>query len=122
VSGYVRDSAGRPMADVPVVVVSKNGETIMDTQYFNTDSEGFYSVTIGDRQWDIGWTVTSTATANGEQASVTVTVTEEMEFGVTIDLQFEFEIPQFGTTLGFLAAAAIVAIVAVFLLPKRRNK
>ena len=119
VDGTVRDNAGRPMQDVPVVVVSKHGETVVSTVYGVTDESGFYTVTLPTQTVDYDHTIIATATYDGNQESEQAVPVDE--FGLTIDLQFPFEIPQFGTILGFLAAAAVVGAVAVYLLPRKRK-
>ncbi len=117
VDGTVKDNAGRPIKDVPVVVVSKDGSTVVNTQFATTDTDGFYTVTFPTETVDLGHWIIATATSGGEQVSGNVTV--DNDFGLTIDLQFPFEIPQFGTIIGFLAVAAIVGVLAVILLPRK---
>ncbi len=117
VAGYVKDQAGRPMGGVPVVVAVKNGSTTVSVLSTTSDSDGFYTVTFPKDDWELGFTLVATATWGGDQVTETITITQE--FGEMIDLQFPFEIPQFGTALGFLAVAGAVGVVAVFLLPKR---
>jgi hypothetical protein len=116
--GYVTDDEGNPATSVPVVVVLKNGTTTINTLYYDTDEFGFYSVNFNPETWDVGYTVTSTATSGGQQDSEKVTIQSLDDWSIQIDLQFPYEIPQFGTILGFLAAAAVVGAVAVYLLPR----
>jgi hypothetical protein len=118
VDGHVTDSAGRPMAGIPVVVVMKDGATTIDTQSTTTDGDGFYTVDVGHDLYQTGFTVTSTATANSIQVSDSATVDGGYPF-LTIDLQFPFEIPQFGSILGFVAAAGLVGVVAVVFLARK---
>ena len=117
VSGYVKDDAGRVMEGVPVVVACKNGSTTTSTLSTTTDVYGFYTVTFAYTVWEIGYNLIATATYGSEQVSENITITQE--WGEQIDLQFPFEIPQFGTVLGFLAVAAMVGVLAIFLLPRR---
>ncbi len=118
VDGFVTDAGGRAIVGAPVVAVMKNGATVIDTQSSTTDDGGFYTITLATDQWEPGYTVTSTATYNSEQVSDTITIVD-MPFA-DIDLQFPFEIPQFGSILGFVVAAGLVgAVAAVFLV--RRN-
>jgi len=117
VSGTVTDSAGRPISGADVVAVMKNGTTTVDSQSFKTGGDGVYSITLATDMWKPGFTVTSTATFNSAQVSSTITVTDDPF--PTINLQFPFEIPQFGSVLGFVAAATLVGIVAVVFLAKK---
>jgi hypothetical protein len=119
VDGTVTDEKGRPMEGVPVVVTADNGGTpVSHTNY--TDANGLYSVTFGQGEWDVGYSIQSVATWGGEQVSDDLVASgDPVE---TIDLMFPFEIPQFGTLLGFLAVAAVVGAVAVFLLPRRSKR
>jgi len=119
VDGYVKDNAGTPMQGVDVVVVSLHGETVVSTVYGVTDEYGFYTVTFPTETVDYGHTIRATATYGASQVSDEVVVPDGEDFGVSIDLQFPFEIPQFGTVLGFLAVAAIVGVIAIVLLTKR---
>lgn len=117
VDGTVTDSAGRPISGADVVVVMMNGTTTVDTQTYTTDGNGFYTVNLGVNAWEPGFNVISTATFNSVEASDNITVFD-FPF-VTIDLQYPFEIPQFGSILGFVAAAALVGVVAIVFLAKK---
>ena len=117
VDGTVTDSAGRPMVGVHVVVVMKNGTTLLDTQTSTTDSDGLYTVNLGLDMWAPGFNVISTATFNSVQITDNATVGEDPF--LTIDLQYPFEIPQFGSILGFVAAAGLIGAVAVVFLAKK---
>jgi hypothetical protein len=117
VDGTVTDSAGRPIVGAAVVIVMKNGATTIDTQSTTTDSAGFYTADVGHDLWQAGFTVTSTATFNSAQVSDTATVGADPF--MTIDLQYPFEIPQFGSVLGFVVAAGLVGVVAVVFLARK---
>jgi hypothetical protein len=117
VDGTVTDSAGRPIVGADVTVVMKNGLTTVDTQTTTTDGDGFYTVDVGHDQWVPGFDVISTATFNSVQVSDNTTV--GVDPFATIDLQYPFEIPQFGSILGFVAAAALLGVVAVVFLAKK---
>jgi len=117
--GTVTDDVGRKIAGVPIVAVMRDGATVVDTQSGTTDDGGFYTITLGTDKWQPGFTVTATATWNSVQVSDTVTVGADPF--ATIDLQFPFEIPQFGSLLGFVVAAGLVgAVAAVFLVRKTK--
>jgi len=117
--GKVTDSAGRPINGADVVVVMKNGISEVDTASTTTDSDGLYVVNFALDKWAPGFAVTSTATYNSVQVSGDATVDD---LGLaTIDLQFLFEIPQFGSILGFVVAAGLVGVVAVVFLAKKNK-
>ena len=118
VDGNVTDAGGRPLVGASVVVVMMNGATPVDTKTTTTDGDGFYTVQVGLDVWETGYTVTSTATFNSVQTSDSATIVDDFPF-LTIDLQFEFEIPQFGSILGFVAAAGLVGVVAVVFLTRK---
>lgn len=117
VDGTVTDSAGRPINGANVVVVMMDGTTLVDTVAGTTDVNGFYTLTLATNLWVPGFNVTSTATFNSVQVSDNTTV--GVDPFATIDLQYPFEIPQFGSILGFVAAAALVGVVAVAFLAKK---
>jgi hypothetical protein len=117
VDGKVTDAAGRPLVGADVTVVMKNGATPIDTQTTTTDGDGFYTVDVGHDLWVPGYEVISTATYNSVQTSDNTTV--GIDPFATIDLQFPFEIPQFGSILGFVAAAGLVGVVAVVFLARK---
>jgi hypothetical protein len=120
VDGTVTDSAGTPIQGVDVVVVSKQGETVISTVYGVTDENGFYTVTFPTETVDYNHTIIATATYGGNQESEQAVPVDEL--GLTMDIQFPFEIPEFGTLIGFLAVAGVVAFVAIFLLPRRHKR
>ena len=124
VYGYVTDNAGNPIEGAPVVVVAMNGETPRTTKNTQTDEDGLYVVQFEawplPDEWKIGDTIIATAQWGANQESNQQTLTVDPGGVLQLDIQFPFEIPEFGTVLGFLAAAAIVGAVAVlYLLPKK---
>ncbi len=122
--GYVTDNAGHTMEGIQVWVTSLDGETIAKTLMTTTDQFGFYSVVFSGfgSEWGVGYTIVSTAKSGGNEVSENATVPDDITPLIQIDLQFAFEIPQFGNLLGFVAAAAIIGVVAVFFLVPRRDK
>jgi hypothetical protein len=119
IDGKVTDSVGRPIVGAAVTVVMKNGTLTVDTASNTTDGDGFYTISFAVDKWAPGFNVTATATYNSVQTSDNATV-DDGGFA-TIDLQFPFEIPQFGSILGFVAAAGLIGAVAVVFLV-RKNK
>jgi hypothetical protein len=117
VDGFVTDQAGRPIEGADVSVVMKNGATLVDTQTFTSLSNGFYAVTFGDGMWAPGFTIISTATFNSAQQSNSTLCTDD--FQQHIDIKFPYEIPQFGSIIGFVVAAALVGVVAVVFLARK---
>lgn len=116
VIGYVTDSAGHPLAGASVVVVIKNGTQTVDTQSGTTQSDGAYSITVATDVWKVGYDITATATYNSAQASNSTVCTGGIN---TINIQYPYEIPQFGSILGFLVAGALIAFVAIVFLMRK---
>ena len=117
--GYVKDQAGRPIQGAQVVVASFNGSTQVAAISTTTDALGFYQVTLVNFPtvvWDVGFTIETTAVSGGVEESESVTVPADTPPMLQIDIQFPFEISQFGSVIGLLAAVAIVGAVAVVLL------
>ncbi len=123
VYGYVTDDAGRPIQQAHVIVTTYDEGVVVWTLSNTTNEDGFYLVTFGgmEGQWDVGFTVIAVAQLDGggqaDSAEVTIVDVGPM---LQVDVQFPYEIPQFGSSiLGFVAAAGIVGVLAVYLLPKK---
>ncbi len=115
--GYVYDLAGQPLEGADVVItVDRTGAT----SYGVTGSDGRYQGTpeIDAAQYDIGDTIAVVATYNSNSQSATGTVVEDIGV-LQIDVHYTYEIPEFGTFLGFIAAFVIVAVVGAVLLARR---
>jgi len=111
VRGYVWDSVGRTVedADVTVNIRYAAGDAVRSTLSDTTDSSGFYSVTFGPSDWDIGDRIEVIATYNAAQESNSTTAIDSpLQY---VNVTYSFEIPEFGSMVGFLASAGIIGIV-----------
>lgn len=116
VIGYVYDNAGTPLEGADILVEVRAGS--FPTRSATTDEDGFYLVDFDLADWQIGDTVRTTATYN---------TVEEFEEGVAdgstvvnLDIHFAFEIPEFGSLLGVLAATMLMGTIAVFSVRRRK--
>jgi len=130
VKGYVRDVDGNFINDIPITVNIRRASdntvraTLTDTsKYVEVDGEdwnGYYGVTFGPSDWDIGDTIEVIAThgANQESNSTVATVIPFQWVNVT----FPYAIPEFGSIVGFLVAGGLIAAVAVVFLVVKKKK
>jgi hypothetical protein len=119
VVGTVRDSAGTPAPDVSVTVNMKNGETVISTHSESTDELGEYSVLFLSAEWEVGYTIEVIATFHGNQESNSTTATDSMTH--TVDVTFTFEIPDFGSEVGLIAAGGAIGLVAAVVILRKRK-
>jgi hypothetical protein len=121
VMGTVYDNSGNPLADADItaVVINAGNSTIMATEIDVTGPEGAYSVTFDPAVWQIGDTLRVTATYSSVQQTNQTTATIA-PFQI-VDVHFTTAIPQFGSLLGFMAAAGMVCVVGVGFLFYRRK-
>lgn len=118
VRGYVWDSAGRDVEGADVTVNIRDPDiraTLSDT----TDATGYYSVTFGPSDWDIGDTIEVIATyLSNQETNSTSANSNPFQW---VNVTYTFEIPEFGSIVGFLVAGSLLGIVAtVFLVRKRK--
>jgi hypothetical protein len=116
VRGYVWDKVGRTVegADVTVNIRWASDDTIRSTLTEATNSDGFYSVSFGMSDWDIGDRIQTIATYNSIQDDNSTIATNSNIWPIQfLNVTFAFEIPQFGSTLGLVIAGGAVGAVAV---------
>ena len=122
VRGTVYDVNSVPIPDCPILVklFDKNmilTQTLTDV----TDSIGYYSVTFGVNEWEVGGMITVIAQIDGQAEAHSVI--GGCDPIITIDLQFNFAIPEFGGVGGILMAMfAIGMIVMWFMRPKEYKR
>lgn len=120
IRGYTKDNAGRPLQGTNVVLeVRTPANALWYTESYTSDEIGFYSFTLGMGQWNDGDTFKIIATYSGNQKIVS-----EVDNGTPlqwINVTFPFEIPQFGSLLGFSVAAGGVGLIAMVFVVKRRK-
>jgi len=119
VRGFVWDSAGTPVEGADVSVSTIQGVTTRGTYTDTTDANGFYSVTFPGAEWDVGDTIKTTATFSGNQEdNETIAADAVVQW---VNVTYTFEIPEFGSSLGLIAAGGMVGLVAVVVLVWRRK-
>ena len=114
VVGYITDNTGSPVNGADVAVTIDETST---TLHCTTGSDGFYTVTFQDAEWNDGDHITVVATMGGQEIGYGVVV-ESVGY-TQIDVQFGFEIPEFGSVAGSMVAIAAVAVVAALFIWKR---
>ena len=123
VRGYITDSAGNPLEGALVVVnirAQADYDTIRATDSYTSLSTGYYSISFGPSDWDVGDTIQVIATWESNQRD-NETAADGAAFQ-DVWVVFPFEIPQFGSLLGALVAiGAVGAVGAVFVVSKRRK-
>jgi hypothetical protein len=122
VRGYVRDVDGRLIQGIPVVINIRwaSDDTVRSTLTDTSDVNGYFSVTFGPSDWDIGDRIQVVATHGANQESSSV-VADGFPFQ-ECDVTFPYAIPEFGSIVGFaIAGALIAAVAAVFLVSKRKK-
>jgi parallel beta-helix repeat protein len=119
VQGQVSDQMDRPLPGAHVSVTIMNGKVVIATKTTTTDANGYYVVTFDQDEWGFGYTID--VTAQYGEAQQPETIVADGSTAQTADVQFPFEIPQFGNTLGFLLAGALVGVVAMVFLKRRRR-
>lgn len=118
VRGYVYDLVGNPVAGANVTVVDRNSSA---TQWYDaSDADGFYTVTFGAFDWDLGHIFDVTAKYLTDQAtnSSGYAGPEPIEYvNVTIG---SLTIPEFGALLGSPLAFVSLGMIALFIVIRRR--
>lgn len=122
VRGYVRDTDGRPMESVSVTVNIRlaSDDSIRTTLTELTDETGFYSLTFGPFDWDLGDRIEVIATHGSNQESESVVANSDVI--QYVDITFPYAIPEFGSVVGFVIAGGLIAAVAMVFLVSKRKK
>jgi hypothetical protein len=117
VSGYVYDDSDDLVVGADIDVEIWNGGTLRYTYPLDvtTDDEGFYAVSIGSENWDVGNTIRVNAT-EGSFRGTNSTVADSGP-AQTIDVHFTEVIPEFGSVL-----VVVVSMVALIVLMSARKK
>jgi len=124
IRGYTKDSAGRPLQGTDVVLeVWTPVPALRYTESTTTDVNGFYSFTLSTftipPQWNDGDTFKIIATYSGNQK-----IESQVDNAGPIqwiNVTFPFEIPQFGSLLGFGIAAGGIGLIAMVFVVKRKK-
>ena len=122
IRGYTWDNAARPLEGTSVVVeVRDASEVLRHTESTTTDETGFYSFTMSsfDGDWADGDTFNIIATYSGNQK--TESLLDDGTALQWINVTFPFEIPQFGSLLGFSVAAGGIGLIAMVFVVRRKK-
>jgi hypothetical protein len=89
-----------------------NGTTYRGVQSTTSDPTGFYTVTFGNSEWDIGYTVFVAATKGSDSGLNSTVVSFDFE---TIDVKLGTVIPELGgPAMTALTVSAIGMMVVVY--------
>jgi len=113
VQGYIKDVNGNPIQCPVVVTLETTGQNTM------SDLTGFYRVTFAPEEWSIGDNINVTAQLEGRQLWVNSKCTDGPID--VVNVQDEYEIPEFGPW-GFVIAAIVLFVVAIWLLMRKKKK
>lgn len=122
--GYVYDFSGQPLQGANVVVaVERTGATSSGV----TDSDGKYQASpdfAPNSEYDIGDTIQVVASYNSNVQANSSAVPADIDLTglMQVDVNYTYEVPEFGTLLGFLVAAVLVGMIAVYSVSKRRGR
>lgn len=127
VRGYVYEGdSSHPVEGASVTVQIWKPDNTLRYEYpelLTTDSLGRYSCTIGALNWEIGDTILVTATKAGlgeETGSKVITQNSATAPVEIVNVIFPTAIPQLAGTLGVLVTGAIVGVVAIVALRRKR--
>lgn len=123
INGYVKDSAGRILAGANVFLeVWTPSHTLRFSDSYTADENAYYSFTLSsfDNEFLDGDTFEVTATYNSNQQNVSQV--DDLGPLQWINITYPYEIPQFGSLLGFGIAAGAVGLVAMVFLVKRKKQ
>jgi len=122
--GYVYDFSGQPLQGANVVVtVVESGATSSGV----TDFDGKYQASpefTANSEYDIGNTIQVVASYNSNEQVNTSTVPIDIDDTglLQVDVHYTYEVPEFGTILGFLVAAGLVGLIAIYSVSKRKGR
>jgi len=119
VDGYVRDSGAKPLPNVTVMVAFRSGQDIRSIKYADSTTSGYYSVTVLESDWSPGDKIeVSSFYDNGTALNVTTAGDYPYQ---EVDLMFAAEVPEFGTVFGAVGVAASFALMACYIIGRRRR-
>ena len=121
VRGYIRDNMGNPVQGASVLVEIVAPDSHVRTSGTDTSiSNGFYSVLFGNFEWEVGDTLRVTSTYHSDsRVNSTNATSAPIQY---VNVTYPYEIPQFGSWVGFAAAGGILAVVALVYVGKRKKK
>jgi len=119
VDGYVRDSGANLLPNVTVMVTFRDGlDNIRSIAYNDTNASGHYTVTVLESDWSSGDKIEVSSFFDNATA-LNVTTASDYPYQ-EVDLMFAAEVPEFGTVFGVVGVAASFALVACYIIRRRR--
>ena len=123
VYGYVYDFYGQPVEGASVVVTDTRTHVSVGG---TTDSDGLYQASpeFSTSEYDLGDTLEVVANYDSHIQSTSDVVTQEMiDMGLAqIDVHYTYEIPEFGSVIGYAVAGILVGMVAVVAIGTRKAR
>lgn len=117
VHGYVTDVNGSPIQGASVTVTDiTSGKVLADLD--GTDADGLYFVTFPVNDWAINDNLQVDVTCSLGPKTVTGTA---LTGDVTISVQYPLAIPEFGSLVGIIAVASLLAVVALVSVGRKRS-
>lgn len=122
VRGYVWDVDGRLVQGISVTINVRwaSDDTVRSTLTDTSDENGYFSVSFGPSDWDIGDRIQVIGTHESNQQSNSTTA-DDLPFQ-WCNVTFPYAIPEFGSVIGFAIAGGLIAAVAVVFLVSKRKK
>jgi hypothetical protein len=96
-----------------------SGHDIRSIRYNNTTASGYYSVTFLESDWSPGDKIEVSSFYDNATA-LNVTIAGDYPYQ-EIDLMFAAEVPEFGTVFGAVGVAASFALMACYIIRRRRG-
>ena len=120
VRGYVKDNMGNPVEGASVLVEIVAPDSHVRTSGTDTSiSTGLYSVMFGGSDYEVGDTIRVTSTYHSDsRVGSTIATLAPIQY---VNITYPYEIPQFGSWVGFAVAGGILAVVAVVFIGKRKK-
>lgn len=121
VQGYVYDAGLNPYSGANVTINSKNGATTVKTLYYDSsDTDGYFTVTFANNEWDIGYTIEVIAQGGMESGTNSTTIADAFPY-MYVNVTLSGVIPEFGAFGSLSLIIPIIAIGAIFLIASRRK-
>ena len=125
VRGWIWDDAGNNVTGASVVVnIIAPDTSTRATDSELSDADGWYSITFGPSDWEIGDTIQVICTYESSQEDEEIAAISSAGSPYQyVNITFPFEIPQFGSLLGtMITVGAVGAVGAIFVVYSKRRK
>ncbi len=110
VDGHIYSETDALVSGASVTVSVYNGATLRSSQATTSDGSGFYTVTFGNSDWDLGNTIRVTASKLTSSGQNETTATDSF---MTIDVHFGTVIPELGGPTLVLALGGVALPIVV---------